>query len=176
MIEIDTDKLRALDEAATPGPWERDSEYDGDGLATSGGGCSTGWHNFFIGADVDGKWRTLLDTVNSDHKLIEDDRDENGGHSWDAIGEANTALIAYLRNSVPAILAMAEARKAWAEAVATIMARCEALEDEAADELVKAESEHAQGYWRGQKRTAKSIRRELHDLTRALRSGEREGA
>ncbi|KPH67080.1 hypothetical protein [Novosphingobium sp. ST904] len=108
MTDIDTDKLRALDKAATPGPWERDSEYDGDGLATSSDGCATGWHNFFVGADVDGKWRTLLDTVNSDHKLIEDDRDENGGHSWDAIGEANTALIVHLRNSVPAILAMAE--------------------------------------------------------------------
>lgn len=76
----------------------------------------------------------------------------------------------YLWNNRAAILAMAEGRKAWSEAVTAIMARCEALEDEASNELVKAESEHAQGYWRGQKRTAKSIRRELHDLTRAALS------
>ncbi|MFC0684911.1 hypothetical protein [Novosphingobium clariflavum] len=56
------------------------------------------------------------------------------------------------------------------EAVRTTITRCEALEDEASNELVKADAEHAQGYWRGQKRTAKYIRRELHDLTRAALS------
>ncbi len=104
---IDPDKLRALDEAATPGPWETDSEYDGDAIATSYEGCSNGYHNYFVGADIGGKWRTLLDTVNSDHKLIEDDRDEDGGRTWDVIGKANAELVAYLRNAVPAILAMA---------------------------------------------------------------------
>ncbi len=77
-------------------------------------------------------------------------------------------MISAMNSAASAILAMPGEWKAWVEAVATIMARCEVLEDEAADELVKAEGEHAQGYWRGQKRTAKSIRRELHDLTRAL--------
>lgn len=105
---IDIDRLKALHEAATAAPWERDSEYDGDAIATSYEGCTSGYHNFFIGADVGGKWRTLLDTVNSDHKLIEDDRDENGGHSWDTIGEANTSLLVFLRNAVPSIIDMAD--------------------------------------------------------------------
>lgn len=60
-------------------------------------------------------------------------------------------------------------RDAMRGAIRTIMARCEALEDEACDGLTDASTEHAQGWWRGQKSTAKSIRRELHDLTlRAL--------
>lgn len=52
-------------------------------------------------------------------------------------------------------------------AVRTIIARCEALEDEAHDELAKDQTADVHGFWRGQKHTAKSIRRELHDLTRA---------
>lgn len=89
--------------------------------------------------------------------------------------DCDGSLCPEIEEAGKAILAMAEDRKVWAEAVDKIMSRCEVLEDEAAGELVKAEAEHAQGYWRGQKRTAKSIRRELNDLTRALRSGEREG-
>lgn len=107
------------------------------------------------------------DEVEAVAMIIEDCLVRHGVNLADSEGTAEDARAA--------ILAMAEDRKAWTEAVATIIARCEALEDEAADELVKAESEHAQGYWRGQKMAAKSIRRELHDLTRALRSGEREG-
>jgi len=53
------------------------------------------------------------------------------------------------------------------EAVRVIMACCETLEDEASDELVSKElTEHAVGYLRGQKSTAKSLRRHLHGLTR----------
>lgn len=55
-------------------------------------------------------------------------------------------------------------------ATQTILARCEAMEDESVDELAKEQSQHAAGYWRGQKSTAKCIRRELHDLTRAALS------
>lgn len=116
------ERLRALDAAATPGPWETDSEYDGDGYASSGGGCVSGWNNWFVGADIDGKWRTLLDTVNSDHKLIEDDRDSEGGSAWDVIGAANAELVTFLRNAVPEIIAMAEE-------AARLRAHCEAMEE-----------------------------------------------
>ena len=107
MTQIDTDKLRALDEAATPGPWETDHEADE----------ITRSHDYFVGAEVGGKWRTLMDTVNSDHKLIEDDRDGEGGMAWDVIGMANAELVAHLRNLVPAILAMAEDNRRLREAL-----------------------------------------------------------
>lgn len=56
------------------------------------------------------------------------------------------------------------------EGVVTILGRCEALEDEAYDELEKVQTERAEGYLRGQKSTAKSIRNHLHDMTRSALS------
>jgi hypothetical protein len=97
-------ELDALLAKATPGEWEVDSEYDEDALYSGGGGCGSGFKNFFIGTDIGGKWRTLLDTQNSDHKLIEEDYDEDGKNAWDSIGQANAALIAALRNKAPAML------------------------------------------------------------------------
>lgn len=91
--------LEGLSAAATQGEWEVDSEYDGDALYSGGGGCGSGFKNYFIGAGVDGKWRTLFDTVNSDHKLIEEDYDEDGKNAWDEIGRANTAFVATLVNA-----------------------------------------------------------------------------
>lgn len=83
------------------------------------------------------------------------------------------ALLAYLWDNRAAILAMAEREKRMREAVKTIMARCEALEDEAYNGVATASANdrdktHEAGFWRGQKDAAKSIRRELHDLTRGL--------
>ena len=66
-------------------------------------------------------------------------------------------------------------RDKLAEAALAIVARCEALEDEASDGLAgltvndRAHT-HEAGFWRGQKSTAKSIRNHLHDLTRAALS------
>lgn len=54
----------------------------------------------------------------------------------------------------------------YSEAVTAIMARCEALEDEAAD--MNSDCSKVTSFYSGQKFAAKSIRRELHDLTRAL--------
>lgn len=68
MTEVDTDKLRALDEAATPGEW-----IAGDGCVHASAG-----EKIQI-ADI---WSNRL--------------------------EDDASLIAYLRNSIPAILAMAE--------------------------------------------------------------------
>lgn len=78
MTDITPEALEALSKKATPGTWEVDSEYDNDALYSGGGGCGSGFKNYFIGADVGGTWKTLLDTVNSDHKLIEEDYDEGG--------------------------------------------------------------------------------------------------
>ncbi|WP_324694553.1 hypothetical protein [Novosphingobium sp. RL4] len=119
MTDIDTDKLRALDEVATSGPWETDHEADE----------ITRSHDYFVGAEVGGKWRTLMDTVNSDHKLIEDDRDGEGGMAWDVIGMANAELVAHLRNLVPAILAMAEENKRLREALEPFAECCDQIAD-----------------------------------------------
>lgn len=65
------------------------------------------------------------------------------------------------------IEAQARRIEALEGAVVTIMGRCESLEDEAADGLSKEMGDHAYGWYRGQKYTAKSLRRHLHDLTRS---------
>lgn len=88
-------RLEALDKAATPGPWEVDHEADE----------ITRSHDYYVGAAINGKWQTLFDTVNSDYKLIDEDRDGDGGMAWDVIGEANTALIVAIRNALPEIIA-----------------------------------------------------------------------
>jgi len=97
--KLDPQELERLSKAATQGVWEVDSEYDNDALYSGGGGCGSGFKNYFIGADVGGKWKTLLDTVNSDHKLIEEEFDEDGKHAWDVIGQANAAFIVALVNA-----------------------------------------------------------------------------
>lgn len=99
MTDITPEALEALSKKATPGTWEVDSEYDNDALYSGGGGCGSGFKNYFIGADVGGTWKTLLDTVNSDHKLIEEDYDEGGKEAWDVIGRANAAFIVALVNA-----------------------------------------------------------------------------
>ena len=107
------ERLKKLDAAATPGPWDIDSEYDDDALYSGGGGCGRGFKNFFIGAEVRGKWATLFDSVNADEKLIEEDYDEDGKSSWDAIGRANAALIVALRNeALPLITQLTAERDA----------------------------------------------------------------
>lgn len=119
-MPIDIDKLRGLLAKATKGPWEVDSEYDPDGAYGSGPDHDTGYHNYFVGAEVDGKWRTLMDTVNSDHKLIEDDRDEDGGRSWDAIGHGNANLVAAAITALPALLDELERKTKALEASETL--------------------------------------------------------
>lgn len=97
------ERLRKLEAKSTPAPWEVDSEYDHDAHYSGGGGCGCGFKNFFVGAEVNGQWKTLFDTVNSDLKLIEEDYDEDGSNAWDSIGLANAELVAALRNALPEI-------------------------------------------------------------------------
>ena len=104
MSENLADRIEALDAKATAGPWEVDSEYDDEALYSGGGGCGRGFKNFFVGAEIKGEWATLLDTQNSDNKLIEEDFDEDGKSSWDENGRNNAELVATLRNAVPTIL------------------------------------------------------------------------
>lgn len=111
------ERLETADGKATPGPWEIDTEYDGDALYSGGGGCGRGFKNYFIGAQVPnntehGRWATLFDSVNSDHKLIEEDYDEDGSSAWDETARRNAELIIVLRNNLPAIIAALRAQEA----------------------------------------------------------------
>lgn len=101
-------ELRELLAKATPGDWETDTERS-EGEYGSGPDTSTGYDDFLIGADIGGKWATLLTTENSTAKLIEEDYDEDYHRAWDAVGEANAKLIVAMRNALPALLDRVEA-------------------------------------------------------------------
>jgi len=81
-------------------------------------------------------------------------------------------LDAMVNHAVAAATAAKDAEIAeLAQAVRCIMARCEALEDEAYNGIANdRDKTHASGFWCGQKSTAKSIRAHLHDMTRAALS------
>jgi hypothetical protein len=73
----------------------------------------------------------------------------------------------WLGVAATAIKAMSDAEPVGLlAALGTIMARMEALEDEASDALATELSVQAAGFMRGQKSTAKSLRSHLHDMTR----------
>lgn len=122
MTEIDTDKLRALDEAATPGKW----------FVTEQGGAVKGTrqHTTASGKEID-----VCGRISATHDGTSAQRD------------ADYALIVELRNTVPAILAMAEENKRLREAL----------------EMITTVQDGEQSWY------ARDIAR------RALRSGEREG-
>lgn len=94
--------------------------------------------------------------------------------------KALKSIVAFRLQSVAAATAAKDAEIAeLAEAVRCIMARCEALEDEASNGIATTSANvrddtHEAGFWRGQKSTAKSIREHLHDMTRAALSEARE--
>lgn len=67
------------------------------------------------------------------------------------------------------LIALGERVRILTDAVRAIMARCEALEDEASN--MHSDCSKVTSFYSGQKLTAKSIRRELHDLTRATMGG-----
>ena len=64
------------------------------------------------------------------------------------------------------ITRLREENKLLREALGVISQRMEALEDESFEGLSAETTEHAVGFWRGQKFAAKSLRLHLHDMTR----------
>lgn len=111
MTQIDTDKLTALDEAATPGPWEQESGYLGDDPY-----CA-----IYV-TNADGEPQGIAEVNDS----IE-------------AGQANAELLTLLRNSVPAILAMAEENRRLREALercAKIVERNNHRQNEKVDDVV----------------------------------------
>lgn len=102
------ERLRKLVAEATPAPWELDTEYDPDALYSGGGGCGSGFKNYFIGAQVadgteHGRWATLFDSVNSDHKLVEEEYDEDGKSAWDETARRNAETVVALVNAAPTL-------------------------------------------------------------------------
>jgi hypothetical protein len=81
------------------------------------------------------------------------------GQGW-AIGHETR------REAATEITRLREENKRMREAICVTLARLEALEDEASDGLSADNDEHADGFWRGQKSVAKSLRSHLHDMTR----------
>jgi hypothetical protein len=106
-------ELRGLIAKATPGPWEIDTEQS-EGEYGSAPDTGTGYDDFLIGADIAGKWATLLTTENSTVKEIEEDYDEDHHRAWDAVGEANAKLVIAAINQLPALLDRLEAaERGW---------------------------------------------------------------
>ena len=86
---------------------------------------------------------------------------------WPDLNENQGSPDQYRRIATAAIKAMGDAEPVGLlAALGTIMARMEALEDEASDALATELSVQAAGFMRGQKSTAKSLRSHLHDMTR----------
>lgn len=98
------EKLSVLLAKATPGPWEVDTERNEDGAYGSGPDHGTGYDDFLIGADVRGKWATLLTTENATEKEIDEDYDEDFHRAWDRVGEANAELVAATITALPTLL------------------------------------------------------------------------
>lgn len=92
---IDVEKLKKLHEDATPGPWEQESGYLGDDPY-----CS-----IYV-TDADGEPQGLAEINDS----IE-------------AGQANSELLTFLRNAVPAILALAEREQQQARRIAELEAK-----------------------------------------------------
>ena len=96
---LDLAKLKKLEAAATPLPWEADDFRceDGDGE----------YRAFHV---LDPKGKALLDTSNSEIQWIHDDIGEGPdgpeGSRWDETGRQDTAFIAEMRNATPALIAL----------------------------------------------------------------------
>jgi len=87
---IDLDALQAVAEAATPGPWEFDTEKnDGEYGDDIDGGI--GFDSYAI---RDEKGQTLFDSLNSDAAYVQGEWDEDSFRAWDEVAEKNAKFIA----------------------------------------------------------------------------------
>ena len=114
MTNLPLDEMEAALDAATPGEWEADTEYDPDAYACGHGGTTTGFNDYVIFAGDPTKPVRIADTVNSDCKIVHDEYD---GQAWDEVGRANAHLICLTVNSLPSLIAAARERDALVEAV-----------------------------------------------------------
>jgi hypothetical protein len=118
------DQLEALAAKATPGPWEADT-IGNEGEYGSGPDTHSGFKSPVM---LDPSGKALFDAVNGDLIEVHEEYDEDGCYAWDEPGRCNFALIAALRNNLPAIIAALRAEQALAERDAEIVRLRELLE------------------------------------------------
>jgi len=124
------DQLEALAAKATPGPWEADT-IDNEGEYGSGPDTHSGFKSPVM---LDPSGKALFDAINGDLVEVHEEYDEDSCNAWDEPGRCNFALIAALRNNLPAIIAALRAEQALAER--------DALLDEAAQIIGQIELDH----------------------------------
>lgn len=88
-----TDTLRKLAEAATPGPWDVDTQFN-DGRDGAGGELYCSFTSYVVGCGPSHAWKSIADTTNSDVQNIETDGDAHGTKSLDEQGRRNAYFIA----------------------------------------------------------------------------------
>lgn len=92
---------------------------------------------------------------------------EESASGWDDCGPSYFPNSDMERRAASEITRLREENKRMREAIGIISQRMEALEDESFEGLSAEATEHAAGFWRGQKSAAKSLILHLHDMTRA---------
>ena len=101
----DTERLKAMEAAATKGPWECDTTHN-EGSYGAGEDVYEGFKSYTILSE-DGK--VLFDSLNSDAIEVHEEYDEDGATAWDEIARRNAELIVAMRNALPSLLARIEA-------------------------------------------------------------------
>lgn len=89
-MPADLDALDALLQAATPRPWEADTEKTDEGYKT------------YVMLAPDGS--RLFDALNSSATLVQYDYSDDGGSEWDETARCNFALIAAAVTALPDLL------------------------------------------------------------------------
>ena len=87
MSNEELQQLKALAEAATPGPWERDTIRSEGEYGTD----DDGGYGFDTYEVTDNTGLCIVDCLNNDNGCVEVGHD---GHAWDEVAKHNTAYIA----------------------------------------------------------------------------------
>ena len=103
-MTLNLDELDRLAKAATPGPWSVDS-FHNEGAYGNGPHTSEGFNSYAVGCGPDSKWKTIVDTLNSDIATVEIEYDEGQTHAWDEVGRPNTTYIVAACNALPELVA-----------------------------------------------------------------------
>ena len=107
-MTVDLDALDKLLAAATPGPWETDSESN-DGAYGSGEDVHEGFKSYIM---LDPKGQRLFDSLNSTAGAVEEDIGDECVTAWDEVARRNFALIAAAHNALPELLRLARVGQA----------------------------------------------------------------
>ena len=111
LMPADLDALDALLKAATPRPWEADTEKTDEGYKT------------YVMLAPDGS--RLFDALNSSATLVQYDYSDDGGSEWDETARCNFALIAAAVTALPDLLREVRIGRAAREVADALDARRE---------------------------------------------------